>query len=259
MRNKGEDFFWSIFNQAMKLPGVKVDRRSFLTEVFQDKSNEMITKILEVGPVSAGCTRAELEDLANKLISKRTSKSSLVSFASGLPSNMLVVLGTTSVDVAQFYGFTLKLAQEIAYLYGIEDLWVNGNLDKKKIQNQLILYLGVMFGISEANSVVKTISSSMAQKVLKKLPQMSLTKSVIYRVVKKIAQILGYKMTKEVFAKGVSKCIPVVGGAISGGMTWVSMRKMGFRLANVLDEANFSYTEKEFEADWEDLTGEEIE
>ena len=49
MRNKGEDFFWSIFNQAMKLPGVKVDRRSFLTEVFQDKSNEMITKILEVG------------------------------------------------------------------------------------------------------------------------------------------------------------------------------------------------------------------
>ena len=88
---------------------------------------------------------------------------------------------------------------------------------------------------------------------------MPLTRTVIYRVVKKVAQVLGYKMTKDTFVKGVSKCIPILGGAVSGGMKWVSMRKMGFRLANVLDEANFSYTEKEFEADWEDLTGEEIE
>ena len=60
-------------------------------------------------------------------------------------------------------------------------------------------------------------------------------------------------MTKEVFAKGVSKVVPVIGGVVSGSITLATMLPMGKRLANTLDEAKFSYSQKDFEEDWEDI------
>lgn len=44
-----------------------------------------------------------------------------------------------------------------------------------------------------------------AKQALKKLTQKALTKTFYYSIVKSIAKAFGPKMTKEVFAKGVSK------------------------------------------------------
>ena len=60
-------------------------------------------------------------------------------------------------------------------------------------------------------------------------------------------------MTKEIFAKGVSKAIPVIGGVVSGGITLATLRPMGTRLANTLDSAHFDYTQEDFENDWQDI------
>ena len=60
-------------------------------------------------------------------------------------------------------------------------------------------------------------------------------------------------MTKSIFAKGVSKAIPIVGGVISGGITFFSLRPMGNRLANTLDEAHFAYTDVKYQADLNDI------
>ena len=55
------------------------------------------------------------------------------------------------------------------------------------------------------------------------------------------------------FAKGVAKVVPVVGGFVSGGITFATLRPMGQRLADTFDDAHFGYTEADFKEDWEDI------
>ena len=39
-----------------------------------------------------------------------------------------------------------------------------------------------------------------------------------------IAQTIGVKMTKQIFADSISKVIPVLGGIVSGGLTYTTFR-----------------------------------
>ena len=142
---------------------------------------------------------------------------------------------TIPADTLQFFGMSLRLAQELAYLYGAQDLWKNGEIDDDAVRGQLILYCGVMFGVSGAAAGVRILSSQIAKTTLKKLPQKALTKTLWYPIVKQIGKLVGVKVTKNTVAKGVSKAIPVVGGVISGGLNFASMLPMAKRLASSLD------------------------
>lgn len=46
-------------------------------------------------------------------------------------------------------------------------------------------------------------------------------------------------MTKNSFAKSISKIIPVVGGVVSGGLTLVTLKPMGDKLQITLHEGTF--------------------
>ena len=78
---------------------------------------------------------------------------------------------------------------------------------------------------------------------------MALTKTFYYPIVKSIAKALGVRMTKGIFGNAVSKAIPILGGGVSGAITFATLKPMGYKLVRVLDEAKFSYTEEEYEAD----------
>ena len=241
-----------IITAAIQIPGVKVDRKEFLRKQFSEVTPEKMQQILEVGPVAAHRTRSELQKKSKKLIADRTSASSVASFAAGMPGG-LAMAATIPADVLQFYGVALRLAQEVAYLYGADDLWMNGAVDDERVMNRLVLYCGVMLGASGAAQTVRVMSSALAKQALKKIPQQALTKTFYYPIIKSICKAFGVKMTKEVFAKSVSKALPVIGGFISGGITLATMLPMGNRLAAALDEANFEYTEDDFNEDWEDI------
>lgn len=43
-------------------------------------------------------------------------------------------------------------------------------------------------------------------------------------------------MTKDIFAKGVGKVIPILGGAISGGLTLATFKPMSHKLQKHLSE-----------------------
>ena len=94
----------------------------------------------------------------------------------GIPGG-LAMAATIPADILQFYGMTLKLAQELTYLYGAQDLWKDGKVDEEMVRNQLILYCGVMFGVSGAAAGVRLLSTQVAKVALKKLPQKALTKT----------------------------------------------------------------------------------
>lgn len=48
--------------------------------------------------------------------------------------------------------------------------------------------------------------------------------------------MLGIKITKEIFANGVSKVVPVVGGVISGSLTFASFKPMAVKLKKHLSK-----------------------
>lgn len=242
----------SVVSTAIQLPGVKVNRETFLREQFQKESQEIIEQIIEVGPVNAQITQEVLNRMAKRLINERTIVSTGASFVAGIPGG-LAMAATIPADMLQFYAVSLRMAQELAYLYGEADLWNGECLDNDRVTNQLILYCGVMLGASGAAQAVRVMSSALAKQALKKLPQMALTKTFYYPIIKGILKFFGVSLTKSTFAKGVSKVVPVIGGFVSGGITFATLRPMGQRLADTFDEAHFSYTQEEFEEDWQDI------
>lgn len=237
-----------VMTTAIQIPGVKVDRKAFLAESFASDS-ENLEEILAVGPVEAGYSQEQLKGLAKKLILNRTSQSSIASFISGIPGG-IAMAATIPADLLQFFGLSLRMAQELSYLYGAPDLWKDGAVDNERVKGQLVLYCGAMFGVSGAMAGVRFITAQMTRQALKKLPQKALTKTLWFPVIKQIGKAIGIKVTKNAVAKGVSKVLPLVGGVISGGLNFASMLPMGQRLAAALESACFRYTESEIEADY---------
>ncbi|MBR5555243.1 hypothetical protein IKU74_04420, partial [bacterium] len=66
----------NVITSAVQIPGVKVDRRKFLSEFFSSEEYA-IQDILEFGPIQTGVPQEKLAKIADKLILKRTSQSSL--------------------------------------------------------------------------------------------------------------------------------------------------------------------------------------
>lgn len=241
-----------IIANALKMPGVKVNRKEFLVKTFGDKlSSDEIPILIEKGPLEVGISTDKINRMAKSLVNKRTLQSSGTSFAAGLPGGWAVA-ATIPADTLQFFGVALRLSQELAYIFGYKDFWDDEELDLERVRSELILFLGVMFGVGGAASTLKAVSSKVAQQALKKLPQKALTKTFYYPIVKKIAALIGVKMTKDTFAKGVSKVIPVVGGVVSGGLTYTSMTKMGNRLRNTMYDS-LNYSTQEFQKDIDEI------
>lgn len=236
-----------VIGTAIQIPGVKVNRDKFLAEQFAS-SDISIQEVLDLGPVEAGISREELAKISNKLVIVRTSQSSIASFVAGIPGG-LAMAATIPADIMQFFGMALRLAQEISYLYGAQDLWVKGKLDDERVKSQLIMYCGVMFGVSGAVSGLRVLSTQLAKTALKKIPQKALTKTFWYPIIKQIGKAVGVKVTKSTVAQGVSKAIPIVGGVISGGLNFASMMPMANRLSTALDKATFDYSDDEFDED----------
>lgn len=237
----------SIISTSVQIPGVKVNRKSFLAEIFATENVDIQT-VLDNGPIDAGISRERLSQISNKLILKRTAQSSAASFLTGIPGG-LAMAATIPADVLQFFGMALRLAQELSYLYGADDLWQNGVIDEEKIKSRLIMYCGVMFGVSGAISGVRVLTTQIAKTTLHKLPQKALTKTFWYPIVKQIGKAIGVKVTKTTVSQGISKAIPIIGGVISGSLNFASMLPMANRLFDVLDEASFDYSTEEFNRD----------
>ncbi|WP_435004089.1 bacteriochlorophyll 4-vinyl reductase [Staphylococcus equorum] len=181
------------------------------------------------------------------MINANVLKSSSVSFATGLPGGFAMA-ATIPADVAQFYDFVLKLAQEISYIYGYDNLFDENEELTDEAHDALVLYLGVMFGVTAASSTIRVVSKQASQKALKSIPNKALTKTFYCPILKNILKTFGYKLTKDQFAKGISKAIPFVGGAVSGGLNYTSMKPMARRLNTELSKI-VDYTEKDLEKD----------
>lgn len=85
-------------------------------------------------------------------------------------------------------------------------------------------------GQLRATAFSKTVQSNIAKKVASK----ALTQTSYYPIIKKVLAGIGVKITKSSFGDAVSKVVPVVGGLVSGGLTFVSLKGGSRRLAGEL-------------------------
>ena len=219
-----------IIAQAAQLPIARVDRSTFLRkELIKHYPEEIVRLAIEKNPAYAGIDKYKINEIANQVIQYETNKVSGISFAAGIPGG-LAMAATLPADIAQYFAFTLRTMQEIAYLYGFEAFNFDNDSIDSNTMNEIMIFLGVMFGVQSANSGVKIIAQSAAQKTSKTLANKALTKTAIYPIVKKVAKALGIRMTKQIFADGVSKVVPVVGGVVAGGLTYATFKPNCLRL-----------------------------
>lgn len=223
-----------FITKASTLPLIRVNRNDFLRKQFKGAQN--IEEIIVNGPQSVYSVQ-ELREKAIKLIDERTKETSIVSFVSGFPSNPLVMLATGGADVLQYFGYTLKLAQEISYLFGEEELF-NGNFEElsEETKFRIISYVGTMMGVSGAAYLVAKLSKKVGSKVVTKVATKSVAKSTINPIAKQVGTSIGINLTKKKFEKVATKGVPILGGLLSGAITYVGFRPMGRRLADVLSE-----------------------
>ncbi|MEU0134295.1 hypothetical protein ABZ172_09705 [Streptomyces sp. NPDC006296] len=226
-----ESRFSALLVGAARLPGVRIDREAYLrTALARHCSEDDVRRALEETPAAAGIPLDVLDRVANESIRYETAKVSALSAAAGIPG-FIALPATVPADLAQYVGHMLRVAQKLAYLYSWPDLFSVDNEDlDDATKSVLTLFFGVMLGTQSANAAVGKVAEAMSQQAAKKLPQKALTQGVLYPVVKKIAGYLGVEMTKQTFAKSVSKAIPLVGAAVSGGLTFATFRPMSRRL-----------------------------
>jgi len=219
-----------IICQAAKLPIAKVNRRAFLKkELSNHYSEEMVKLAIEHNPAYAGIDKYAINKIANQVIQYETNKVASISFATGIPGG-IAGAAAIPVDVYQYFAFILRTMQEIAYLYGFDEFDFNNESISSDTMNKIMIFLGVMYGVQSANSGVKIVAQSATKNVAKTLANKPLTKTAIYPIVKKVAKALGFKMTKQIFADGVSKVVPVIGGAVAGGLTYATFKPNCIRL-----------------------------
>lgn len=221
----------TTISAVAKLPLVKVDREKFLRQQFATSPH--LEHILAYGPQSV-YTAETLRKKAHKIVRSNTTKTAATSFVSGLPANPLVMVPAGGADVAQYFGFAIHMAQQIAYLFGEDDLFTTGSESvSEEAKIRILGYLGAMFGASGAAALIAQTSKAMGKNVGKKVAAQALTKTTWYPLLKKSAALVGQKITKKTVEKTITKAVPVVGGVISGGLTVVTFRPMGYRLTEV--------------------------
>ena len=238
----GEIDIEDIIIMGLKTPGVRINRREFLhKELFKKYPEDMIEKAIEHNPAYAGISVDEIDQIADEVIKFERNCVSGISAALGMPGGAAMV-ATIPADIAQYYGYMLRATQKLLYLYGFPEIDTEekGQKFDSETMNILIICLGVMYGAAGANNAIKAMAKALATGVEKKLINAALTKGTIYPIVKNVASWFGKKMTKDIFAGFFKKAIPVVGGVIGGGITFVSFKPCCDKLKESLQNTMLS-------------------
>ncbi len=221
-----------FLKKLVRLKGVRISREDFLRQELRKLhlSDAEIECAIASNPLSAGVSRKSLDKLANDAISFETKKSTALSFAAGIPGGF-AMLGTVPADLTQYYVHSLRIMQKLAYLYGWKEFLTDlDDVDDETIA-QMGLFFGVMLGVAGAAESLRDFARLIvAPAIEKRIARKALMKTTWYPVVKKSLKFIGVSVTKQSVAKTMSKIVPLIGGVISGGMTFVALQTQATRL-----------------------------
>lgn len=231
-----------IIIQGLRIPGIKINRESFLRKEFLKRySKEITNEAILTSPVKAGINSDEIDSIADSVIQYERNCVSGISAALGAAGGV-GMLASIPTDIAQYYGYMLRCAQELMYLYGFPqiDIEEEDNTFDAETLNILILCFGVMFGVQSASVAIKAMANGLSKGIGKKIMSTALTKGTFYPIIKSICKWFGLNMTKTILKQVVSKSIVVVGSIVSGGITYASFKPCCVKLKNSLSDTYLS-------------------
>ena len=238
----GEIDIEDVIIKGLKIPGIKINRTEFLQkQLLKLYPQETIEIAIAENPMKAKIPLEEIDKLAEEVIKFERNCVSGISAALGIPGGWAMV-ATIPADIAQYYGYMLRATQKLLYLYGFPqiDIETNGSKFDDATMNTLIICFGVMYGVAGANNALKAMAKALGKGVEKKLLNTALTKGTLYPIVKSVSKWFGVKMTKEVFSDFFKKALPVLGGVLGGGITYLSFKPCCDKLRKTLQNTILS-------------------
>ena len=224
--------------KVVRVPGVRVNRDEFLRQELRKlrMDDDAIARAIDSNPLLAGVALTEIDRLAEEAISYETNKSAAISFVAGIPGGF-AMLGTIPVDLMQYYAHALRIMQKLAYLYGWGELLPDGRETDDDTLGVLAVFFGVMLGVGGAaqslTAFARIAAKTAYQNHATKRALMSIT---WYPVVKHSLRLIGINITKSTAAKGFSKIVPVIGGFVSSGLTFMALQSQSALLKGHLRE-----------------------
>lgn len=232
---EAEEFAKKIITRAASLNGVKINRGTFLRTTLKKYCPEIDSdRAVETTPIEAGVSAEQIDIMAQMVIDFETKKCAGLSFLAGVPGGV-ALFGTVPADLAQYFAHVMRVEQKLAYLYGWQTfLDDTDEVDDETIM-ELVVLMGVMLQVGGAAATITKFATNVAQTgVAKTIQRQALTKTTFYPIMKSVLRVMGVQLTKETFAKTVSKAVPIVGGAVSGGLTYASFKPGAERLRKYL-------------------------
>ena len=224
--------------KVVRVPGVRVNRDEFLRQELRKlrMDDDAIARAIDSNPLLAGVSLTEIDRLAEEAISYETNKSAAISFVAGIPGGF-AMLGTIPADLMQYYAHALRIMQKLAYLYGWSELLPDGRETDDDTLGVLAVFFGVMLGVGGAaqslTAFARVAAKTAYQNHATKRALMSIT---WYPVVKHSLRLIGINITKSTAAKGFSKIVPVIGGFVSSGLTFMALQSQSALLKEHLRE-----------------------
>ena len=230
-----------VIIHSFKTPGVRIERSAFFRKEFSTFcTDEQLNLAIATNPANANIPMDLIDKVSNDIIQSERIKVSGISAALCAPGG-IAMAATIPADIMQYYACTLRVAQELLYLYGFPEIDIHDNAPiNSETMNMLTLTLGTMYGVAGAKNGIQVVANGLAKGVKNQLMKKALTKGTIYPIVKEVSKWFGVKMTKEVFTKSISNSIPVVGGAIGGGLTYATFKPCCVRLQNAIKETKLA-------------------
>lgn len=232
---EAEEFAKAIMQRAASLKVVKINRGDFLRSEIKKRFPEIDADFaVETTPAETGIAPEDLDRMAIDVIDLETKKCAGLSFLAGIPGGLAMV-GTVPADLAQYFAHVMRIEQKLAYIYGWQTfLNEEDEVDDETVM-KLVVLMGVMMQVGGAANAVTTFAANTARAGIEKaIQKQALTKTFWYNPMKKVLRYLGVNLTKQTFAKTASKVVPVIGGAISGGMTYMAYKPGAERLRRYL-------------------------
>lgn len=227
---------------GLRAPLVHIERDDFLRKEFSRKHPQsQVEAIVNSTPLKAGIAPNEIDEIADEVIKFERTKVSGISTVLSAPGG-LAVLATLPMDLGQYYGALFRVMQELMYLYGFPqiDTKEKENGFDSEMLNVLILCMGAMYGVNEANVALKSAAAALGRGMEKQLGRFTLKRGTIYPVVKSVAKYFDVKMSRKLYGQIVGKSIPVAGAMIGGGITFFTFKPCCDRLKATLSDTKLS-------------------
>lgn len=174
-----------------------------------------------------------LDEIANDVIDSETKRASAISFGTGIPGGF-AILASVPADITQFYVHAYRIMQKLSYLYG----WPSTEkYDDEDVIQQIAQFLGVMLDVKGAQSSLNGFVQTLAMPASERSSQTGIRARVSQaRTAREVFKKVGSQVARRNVARQVTKVVPIIGGVVSGGLTFVTLKSQAKRLKEALQE-----------------------